>query len=92
MNNRMMRLSDINITTGMSCTMIYRYISKHLWTKPVKLGTRNIGWPEREVEILMAARIAGQTDKQIKQLVKQLESERQQLFMTLISNNVQVET
>ncbi len=80
MNNRILRLPDISAKIGYSRATIYRQIADALWTKPVRLGAKTIGWPANEVEILIAARIAGQTDNEIKALVKQLEAKRQQVL------------
>jgi prophage regulatory protein len=43
-----------------------------LWTKPVRLGPRCVGWPEHETAALNAARIAGKTDNEIRALVVKL--------------------
>ena len=51
-------------------------ISQGLWTKPVSLGARAVGWPSDEVEAINAARIAGNTDDEIRVLVKELEAAR----------------
>ena len=44
--------------------------------KAVKVGPRAVGWPASEVAAINAARIAGQTDEQIRQLVARLEANR----------------
>ena len=55
---------------------LYQRISQGLWTQPVKLGPRAVGWPADEVSALIAARIAGQSDEAIRGLVRQLEAAR----------------
>ena len=39
--------------TGFSRTTLYSKIKGGLFICPVKLGERNIGWPEQEVETLL---------------------------------------
>ena len=53
----------------------YKDIDSGLWTRAVKVG-RSSYWPLRENLLLQRARIAGCSDEQIKQLVKQLHAER----------------
>lgn len=55
---------------------IYGLIREGLWTPPVKIGERSSGWPSEEVQAINAARIAGQSDEQIRELVKQLHAKR----------------
>lgn len=38
---------------------IYNLIRDGLWTKPVPIGLRSVGWPDDEVRALCAARIGG---------------------------------
>jgi prophage regulatory protein len=51
-------------------------IAQGLWPKPVSLGARAVGWPAGEVSALNAARIASQSDEEIRALVARLEAER----------------
>jgi prophage regulatory protein len=47
-----------------------------LFTSPVQIGARAVGWPDSELEALNAARIAGKTDDEIRALVVKLEAAR----------------
>jgi len=76
MPSTILRLPDVKAHSGLSRSTLYLRISQGLWTKPISLGGRTVGWPESEVIKLNAARIAGQSDDQINQLVKTLETER----------------
>jgi prophage regulatory protein len=62
--------------TGYSRSTLYRHMAEGLWPKPVKIGLRAVGWPASEVAILNAARIAGRTDGEIRDLVSRMEAER----------------
>lgn len=71
------RLPAVQQKTGLSRSTIYLRVSEGLWTKPVSLGGRAIGWPDDETDTLIAARIAGKTDDEIRELVKALHAARQ---------------
>lgn len=64
---------------------IYGLIREGLWTQPVKIGTRSSGWPEHEVKAITAARIAGLSDEQIRDLVGQLHAKRSEKLAALMS-------
>ena len=59
---------------------IYGLIRNGLWTAPVKISERSSGWPDYEVKAICAARIAGQTDDQIRDLVKRLHEKRAEVL------------
>jgi prophage regulatory protein len=71
-----LRLPAVKARSGYSRSTIYLLISQRLWTKPISLGIRAVGWPETEVEALNAARIAGNGDDEIRCLVQDLEAAR----------------
>lgn len=62
---------------------IYNLIREGLWTKPVFIGQRSVGWPSDEVRILCAARIAGKAEDEIRELVSRLHSKRAELLVTV---------
>lgn len=62
---------------GICRTQHYLEVAGGLFTKPVKLGGRATGWPESEIDALNAARIAGKSPTQIRDLVRKLEAARQ---------------
>jgi prophage regulatory protein len=57
-------------------TSLWSDTKKGLVTSPVRMGARSHRWPESEVDAIVRARIAGQTDDEIRALVVQLEAER----------------
>lgn len=71
-----LRRKPVLAETGHSRSSLYLKISEGLFPKPVKLGARAVGWPAREVAAVNAARIAGQTDDEIRNLVLRLEAGR----------------
>lgn len=76
MNRTILRLPAVKSESGLSRSTIYLRISQNLWTKPVSLGARAVGWPSDEVAAINAARIAGKTDDEIRALVEKLEAAR----------------
>lgn len=64
---------------------IYNAIKAGLWTKQVSIGQRSVGWPDNEVDALCAARIAGLSDDQIRELVNTLHSKRAERLAALMA-------
>jgi prophage regulatory protein len=62
---------------------IYNLIREGLWTKPVPIGQRSVGWPDDEVRALNAARIAGKTGDEIRELVDRLHAKRSELLAAI---------
>jgi prophage regulatory protein len=59
---------------------VYNLIRDGLWTKSVAIGQRSVGWPDEEVRALCAARIAGKTESEIRELVSRLHAKRSELL------------
>lgn len=76
MTNTIFRLPAVRIQSGLSRSTIYLRIAQSLWTKPISLGARAVGWPSSEIDALNAARIAGKSDQEIRELVMKLEAAR----------------
>ena len=76
MTHTILRLPDIKTSTGLSRSTIYLRIAQGVFTKPVSLGGRAVGWPAHEVAALNTARIAGKGDAEIRELVAKLETAR----------------
>jgi prophage regulatory protein len=77
MPKTILRLPSVKSASGLSRSTVYLRISQGLWTKPVSLGGRAVGWPDSEIATLNAARIAGKGNDEIRALVKKLEADRQ---------------
>jgi len=76
MTHTILRLPDIKASTGLSRSTIYLRITQGAFPKPVSLGGRAVGWPAMEVAAINAARIAGKSDADIRDLVVNLASAR----------------
>jgi len=76
MTHHILRLPDVKAATGLSRSTLYLRIANGVFTHPVSLGGRAVGWPAQEVAALNAARIAGKPDAESRELVTQLEAAR----------------
>lgn len=80
MLHTILRIPAAKTQSGYSRSTIYLRIAQGLWTKPVSLGPRAVGWPAHEIDALNAARISGKTDAQIRELVESLHAKRKELM------------
>ena len=76
MTHNILRLPAVLADTGLSRSTIYLRIAQGVFTHPVSLGARAVGWPAPEVTAINAARIAGRTEAQMRELVSALEAAR----------------
>lgn len=76
----MLRLPAVIQKTGRKRSTIYKDMLAGLFPEPVKIGRRANGWPEHEVDAINAARIAGRSDDEIRELVSRLVAERARAF------------
>lgn len=70
------RLPRVLSYNGMSRSTLYASVLTGVWTKPVRLSRRSVGWPAGEVQRLVNARIAGSDVSEMRQLVADLERAR----------------
>lgn len=70
------RLEAVLAESGYSRSTLYLRIADGMFTKPITLGERMVGWPALEVDAINMARIAGRSDSDIRALVKTLELAR----------------
>jgi len=72
-----LRMQSVKAETGnRSHASIYSAIHAGLFTMPVQIGQRSVGWPSEEVAAINQARIAGKSDADIRALVNQLHAAR----------------
>jgi prophage regulatory protein len=72
----LLRLPTVTEKSGLPSSTLYLRIQQGLWPRPVSLGDRAVGWPSNEVDAVVAARIAGQSNDEIRALVKRLHKAR----------------
>lgn len=77
------RMPTVKVETGhKSHASIYSAIKAGLFTKPVQIGQRSVGWPSDEVQAINAARIAGKSETEIRELVNRLHAKRTELAIS----------
>ena len=75
-----LRMPAVKAETGhKSHASIYTAIKAGLFTTGVAIGQRSKGWPSDEVKAINAARIAGKSEAEIKELVNRLHAKRLEL-------------
>lgn len=80
-----LRMPEVKRELGYrSHASIYNALNAGLFTKPVAIGQRSVGWPDTEVKAICAARIAGHSDVQIRELVKRLHAKRAEVAAALL--------
>lgn len=73
----LMKAEEVAARFAVRRETVYRLISRGLLPSPVKVTARASRWPEAEINAVVAARIAGKNDAQIKHLVQTLTRARQ---------------
>ncbi|WP_457282256.1 helix-turn-helix transcriptional regulator [Polaromonas sp. P5_D5] len=76
MVHTILRLRAVLQARGVCRSSHYAQIAQGLFTPPVAIGRRAVGWPQAEVEALNAARIAGKNDAEVRLLVQCLKTKR----------------
>jgi len=79
MSEKFIRLPEVQERTGISRSTIYEYIKQGIFPTSICLGARAKGFIEREIDAIVAARIAGKPDDEIRELVKTLAAKRQRM-------------
>ncbi len=74
--NTILRMRAVLDARGIEKSQQYLDVQNGLFTPPIKLGVKAIGWPQNEVAALNAARIAGKSNDQIRSLVQHLVAAR----------------
>lgn len=72
-----LRMPEVKAETGhRSHASVYTAVHEGLFTVPVPIGQRAVGWPDHEVKAINAARIAGKSDDEVRALVGKLHEAR----------------
>ena len=67
-----LRLPAVCDRTSKPRSTIYREIRNGLMPPPVRISERSAAWPDHEIDAVNCARLRGQTDNEIRQLVAEL--------------------
>jgi len=73
---RLIRKAKLIDLYGAGSTQIDDDVREGVMTSPIKPSKRLCFWPEYEVAIINAARIAGRTPAELRELVQQLHAKR----------------
>ena len=77
-----LRLPEVKRVLGHRAdASVYNAIRVGLFTNGVAIGQRAKGWPDYEVDAINAARVAGKSESEIRELVKNLHAKRSKLAM-----------
>lgn len=80
-----LRIADVKAATGIcSHTTIYNAIEAGTFPNSIPLGARSVGWPSDEVQAVVAARIAGAADDELRALVQQLHAARRVKYEAIL--------
>lgn len=80
----LVRASRVMGKTGLSArSSVYAQVSSGILPPPIKIGARASAWIEREIDAVIAARIAGKSQGEIRTLVKDLIAKRGDIFSGL---------
>ncbi len=61
---------------------VYNAIRDGLFTSGVAISQRAKGWPDHEAQAIATARVAGQSEAEIRELVKVLHAKRREFAIT----------
>ena len=75
----LIRIKEVEAQSGLKKSMVYNLVSRGEFCPPVKISERSVAWISDEIEAINAARIAGQSNDQIRELVKTLMAKRKKL-------------
>ncbi|MCM8624395.1 AlpA family transcriptional regulator [Accumulibacter sp.] len=71
-----LRLKQVRAVTGMSRSWIYEAIRRGEFPAPIPLGARAVAWDSASIAAWQAARIAGKSDAEVRELVARPEAAR----------------
>ncbi|MBL4796601.1 MAG: AlpA family phage regulatory protein [Oleispira sp.] len=77
-NQKIVRRPEVLKLLQLSRSSLYKKIENGLWPAPISLGARAKAWISTENEKVLSAMIAGQSQEEIRELVKRLTKDRQQ--------------
>lgn len=73
---RILRKPEVLRATGRGHASLYADILRGVMTESIRIGTQAVGWPEHEIAAINRARIAGNSEDEIRRLVDELHASR----------------
>ncbi len=74
--NAVHRLPGVCATTGLGRATIYDFVQRGLLPPALRIGSKLAFWPVDEIDRVMAARIRGASDAEIRELVAEIVAAR----------------
>lgn len=71
-----LRLRHVCEKLGMGASTVYDHIARGQLPPAIKVGERNGAWPSDEIELIVAARVAGTPNDEVIALVQRLVAQR----------------
>tara|TARA_B100000745_G_scaffold182046_1_gene119257 strand:+ start:5699 stop:5974 length:276 start_codon:yes stop_codon:yes gene_type:complete len=81
-----LRKKDVTELTAMGSTSLYYDVQAGYFPPPIAIGPRAAGYLEHEVQAVLAAKAAGYTPDQLKELVQQLIAKRETFMQQFLAN------
>ena len=81
MNIKIVKQPSLLEQFSFSKSTLFSQIKQGLMPKAIPLGDRAVGYLQHELDAVLSARIAGQSNEQIKELVKSLVAKRKGAFI-----------
>jgi len=85
MHESLIRRPKVEDKTGLKKSMLYDLMEKKEFPESIKIGERAVAWIESEIDAINAARMAGKSADEIRQLVKTLMAKRRQTANEILS-------
>ncbi|MCH8079894.1 MAG: AlpA family phage regulatory protein [Proteobacteria bacterium] len=79
MSDSLIRIKAVEARLGIKKSMLYDHIKKGLIVGAIRIGDRAVAFLSAEIDAIVAARIAGKSDDEIRDLVKTLMANRQKI-------------
>ncbi len=76
MQTSLLRQPEVTKITGLARPTLYEHMQCGLFPRPIKLGRKFSAWPSYEINAIIAARINGKNNDEIKTLVTELTAAR----------------
>ncbi|MDO9234270.1 MAG: AlpA family phage regulatory protein [Methylotenera sp.] len=76
---KLLKLHGVLALTATGRSTHYLYIKQGLMVPPVSQGVQAVAYPEHEIQAIIAARIAGKSDDEIRSVVADLVKQRKEV-------------
>ena len=77
---KLLKLDKVLIQTAVSRSTHYQNIKQGLMVPPISQGLQAVAYPEHEIQAIIAARIAGKSDDEIRTTVADLVKQRKAIL------------